>query len=230
MDGNEKETKMLKVAVFDTGWGGDLVAEYLDENVGVIEVRSVIDWRHAEQYLHSSRHQICRMVETALQEQIGKADVIVLASFMAQCAYNYLRRHYPFQKFVQMDWPRLNYQRLRGHKIMVLACDQTRRSAKYRHWKQNLKRVKVVEPPCDHWLEWIDEGTFSRQRLRRELWPYRLEKIDTVVLANTHLWDLQEQIEYALGWQVRAVDTRVRLLRKVCLALQLEGAYYIGRF
>ena len=221
---------MLKVAVFDTGWGGDLVAEYLDENVGVIEVKRVIDWRHAQQYLCSSRHEICRMVELALQEQIGKVDVIVLASFMASCAIGYLRRHYPGQKFIQMEWPHLNGQKLRGHKIMVLACEQTRRSVAYRCWKQNLKRVKVIEPSCDHWLAWIDEGTFSRQRLRQELREYLSEPIDFVVLGNTHLWDLQDQIEYVMGWQVSAVDTRVGLLRRVCLALQLEGAYYIGRF
>ena len=39
---------MLKVVVFDSGFGGELFADYFEEEMPVVEIVRVIDWRNAE--------------------------------------------------------------------------------------------------------------------------------------------------------------------------------------
>ncbi len=39
---------MLRIVVFfDSGWGGELVARYLEQELEIVEVIRVIDWGHA---------------------------------------------------------------------------------------------------------------------------------------------------------------------------------------
>ena len=46
---------MLKVVIFDSGYGGEFFADKLEEEVPVIEVVRVIDWRNASQILSGPR-------------------------------------------------------------------------------------------------------------------------------------------------------------------------------
>ena len=46
---------MLKIVVFDSGFGGELFADRLESEIPVVEVIRVIDWRSANQILSSPR-------------------------------------------------------------------------------------------------------------------------------------------------------------------------------
>lgn len=39
---------MLKIVVFDSGYGGELLADYLEDALPVIDIVRAIDWREAE--------------------------------------------------------------------------------------------------------------------------------------------------------------------------------------
>ena len=220
---------MLKIAVFDSGWGGDIVAQDLEENLAVVEVIRVIDWRNAP-YASKSRRKICRLTELALKPYIGKVDVIVIASFEAQCAVRYLKARFPLQKFVTMCWPHEWLSGERQHTIMILTGEKVKHSWEYYLWRRQFKGKKLIEPVCDHWTPLIDEGVMTRKILQRELAPYRDAKIDTIVLGNTHFWDLQEEIEQAVGWQATVVDPRQHLIEQVGAVLHLEGMNYLRRW
>lgn len=214
---------MLKIAVFGSGWGGDVVADYLDENLGVVEVVRVIDWRNAEKYIRKSKWNNLRLAEMALKPHVGQVDVIVLASFATRTVMKHLCNRYPQQKFVQVDWPKNYLDGTMQHNVMVLTEKKVRKSLDYQTWRHKLKGEKVIEPNCDHWFEMIDDGEWSGQMLRKELAPYRNKHIDTVILGSTRLWDIEEQIAQALGWQTFVVDTKRVLLQKVCQTLNLAG-------
>lgn len=225
MDAKSREIKMLKVVVFDSGWGGDIVAQDLEDNLAVVEVIRVIDWKNAP-YADKSRRKICRLTESALRPYIGEVDVIVIASFEAMCAAKFLKARFPYQKFVTMRWPREWLSGRRQHTIMVLTGEKVKHSWDYYLWKRQFKSKKIIEPACEHWTPLIDEGTFTPQFLQRELAFYKNAKIDTIVLGNTHFWDLQSQIENALGWQATVVEPRQYLIDRVGAALNLEGMNY----
>lgn len=209
---------MLKVVIFDSGWGGDLAADCLEQNLAVVEIIRVIDWRHAP-YTSKSRHEICQLAEEALQEYCGKVDVIVLTNFVAHCALKYLQRRYPEQKFICITLPSQRLDRQVYHKVMVLTTTKVRRSLSYQKWRRGLKNKTVVEPCCDHWETLIDDGELTEQQLWSDLEPYRTAHVDTVILGSAHLWDLAEQIEQALGWQATVLDPRPMFVAQVCKVL-----------
>lgn len=214
---------MLKIAVFGSGWGGDVVADYLDENLGVVEVVRVIDSQNSDQYIQKSKWNNLRLVEMALKPYVGEVDVIVLASFATRTVMKCLCGRYPQQRFIQVDWPEEHLNGAMQHNVMILTEKKVRKSFDYRCWRRKLNGEKVIEPNCDRWLRMIDEGKWSRQMLRQELAPYRNKRIDTVILGSTRLWDREEQIAQALGWQTFVIDTKKILLKKVCQALNLAG-------
>ena len=44
----EERIFMLKVVVFDSGYGGELFADYLEEELPLVDIVRVIDWRNAD--------------------------------------------------------------------------------------------------------------------------------------------------------------------------------------
>lgn len=48
---------------------------------------------------------------------------------------------------------------------------------------------------------------------------------DVVLLLNTNLWELREDIEKLFGFNVRVMDFRQKLLHDVCAALNLLGVH-----
>ena len=50
---------MLKIVVFDSGFGGELFADIIEEELPVVEVIRVIDWRNAKE-LQNNPRKSCR--------------------------------------------------------------------------------------------------------------------------------------------------------------------------
>lgn len=73
---------MAKIAVFDSGWGGDICAEYLSLELGVFQVDRIIDWKNFP-YSYRTPVKIRSLVRSALKPHIGKYDVIVISNSVA---------------------------------------------------------------------------------------------------------------------------------------------------
>ena len=69
---------MLKVVVFDNGYGGEFFADLLKEELPVIEIIRVIDWRHAKEIQESPR-KARQLAKDALRPYIGRVDLIIFA-------------------------------------------------------------------------------------------------------------------------------------------------------
>ena len=91
---------MLKIVVFDSGFGGELFADKLNEKIGVVEIIRVIDWRNADKYLEGKR-QARNLAEKALRAYIGKVDLIIFANtLLSITSLKYFKRKYKMQNFV----------------------------------------------------------------------------------------------------------------------------------
>ncbi len=164
---------MLKIVVFDGGWGGAIVADYLAEELTIAEVSCVIDWPHAP-YGERTLTQICHYAENALREYIGKVDLVVLGGYTVSYAMEYLRHRYRKQKFVGMD---VNYYQIlrsrlypshvtvmmSGSLIDTPMCDDLRRKLPF---------STIVVPDCRGWEEMINNGMISAARIRSDLENY----------------------------------------------------------
>ena len=220
---------MLKIAVFDSGWGGELVADAIEEELSVVEVIRVIDWRNAP-YADKPLAEVRGCTEVALEPYIGRVEVIVLASYEASLALDYLRERYPEQKFVGF---RLNLNKLVKYpaeigKVLVLSNPRV-----YQACREELARTEtpdglraeavIGDTERGDWMGLIDEGEMTRAILKRTLTEHLDPEVSTVVLANTHFWDVKGELERLLGWRARVVDERRQFLHGLCLALGLRG-------
>lgn len=290
---------MRKIVVFDTGWGGELVADFLMQELKVVEVVRVIDWAHK---IYSGMALDIDIAIECLAPYIGKVDLIVLGGYTVGVMLRALRYAYPEQAFVA---PSINYDKmLRSRqypmKVAILMNCMLRDSALFRELREKLPFSTLVLPECANWEYLIDNNLMTKDVVRTELaWDFEVQvdgseemirarrekepefsslemlaegspekralmrairsfgsaareasleernatievaqaqkkfletnttrtrvKPDLVLLLNTHFWEIKPEIERILGWRVRVLDFREKLLHDVCAALKLRG-------
>lgn len=162
--------EMLKVVVFDSGWGGELVADFLMEELTTVEVVRAIDWTRAP-YCGKSVEEICELAEATLKRHIGEADVIVLGGYAVSLALDFLHEKYPRQKFVGMG---INYDKvLRSRTFpgqVALLMDQlTSESELRQEMRQALPYSTLIIPDCTGWEGLINENLMTPEILRQDL-------------------------------------------------------------
>lgn len=93
---------MRKIVVFDSGWGGEVIRNYVERRLPV-EVEKVINWEDGV-YGEKSAGEVRFLVEKALMPYIGRTGVIILAEqIVGVKAKGYLERKYPMQRFVAYE-------------------------------------------------------------------------------------------------------------------------------
>ncbi len=161
---------MLKIVVFDSGWGGELVADFLMGELTTVEIVRVIDWAEAP-YCGKSISEICGLADMALRRYVGEADLIVLGGYAVSLALDFLQEKYPWQKFVGMG---INYDMvLRSRNFpgqIVLLMDRLTSESKLRQeLRDALPYSTLMIPDCTGWEELINENLMSTEVLRQDL-------------------------------------------------------------
>ena len=209
---------MLKVLVFDSGWGGDLVADYLERELP-IEVERVIDWRSGS-YSEKTAGEIRLLSEMALLPHIGEADVIVLSeAATAAVALNFLRQRYPEQIFVGYGHDLAKLIRRLSRAVMILTTEGVKRSEFYQYSKANFSGKKLVEPECLGWEDHIDNDELPEETISSAIGDFR----GIVVVYNPGFFEIIPKLEKIAGRRIIIIDMKKALLRDVCLALKLRG-------
>lgn len=239
---------MLKIVVFDGGWGGEIVANYLEEELGVVEVIRVIDWKNVP-YDEKSAEEIAEFAEENLQAYFGKVNLIVLGGYAAGLAKKILSERHPEQEFIG---PEINYDlilraRCYPNQVAILAGKTVYNSLVQTEVREKLPYSTLILPDCGGWEELINDDMMTKEIVRAELaWDFVLQKQkdrplgevvmeeakttgrikikpDAVLILNTHFWEVRENLEEAFGWKVRLIDFRQKLLHDVCYTLRLRG-------
>lgn len=240
---------MLKVVVFDSGCGGDIVADYLSNELGVVEVVRVTEVNVSLE--NESLSEICRFSRERLRRYAGKVDLIILGGYVVSLALDFLKQEYPQQKFIGVG---INYYRILNSRafpdqIAIMANKALFESLVRKEVCHELPYSTIILPDCSGWDHLINEGQMSAEVLRADLGPYfllrpgcksspllsppnclthppdlsELFRPDVVLLLNTHLWSIRADFEELFGFRVRVLDFRQKLLHDTCRALNLRG-------
>lgn len=164
---------MLKIVVFDGGRGGEVVANYLQEELQVVEVIPEIDWENAP-YEDKRPDEICTLAVSLLRKYIGKVDLIVLGGYTAALALEDLQEKYPEQKFVSVG---VNYFRvLQGmtypDRVTVMMNQSLMETKLCEDMRDNLPYSNISVPDSRGWESLTNEGKLSYEVLMAELAPY----------------------------------------------------------
>ena len=215
---------MLKVAVFDGGYGGDFFADWLKEEMPVIEINRVIDWRNAEAILTNPR-LARKMAALALDEHIGKVDLVVFANHLITAtSLRYFKRKYKTQKFVGFEL--IKPDRFIKRKVLVLTTKAMSRTICYHNYILQLK-TKTRTLCLDDWPALIDDGELSDEDVIKTIETF-LEKErfrpEEIVLACSQFQDIKPALAKHFGKKVRIYDSYDRTLRQICKTLRLRGS------
>ena len=225
---------MKRIVVLDSGWGGEMVADLIEAELAIVEVVRVIDWRHAP-YSRRRRSEMLSLAEAALAPYWGRTDVVVLGGYEVSLIAPMLQAKHPQQKFVTLELDRFLARRHQPkRRVLLLSDPRLLRMAECDALVSALhaRGIEVYSPQCAHWTELIDAGEMTPEIIKETLLAESSQNdpekqaafaFDTVMLANTHYWDIVDQLREVLRWPVHVVDMRDDLLTDVCRALGLRG-------
>lgn len=171
--GKKCKDYMLKVVVFDGGCGGEIVAEFLAAELNIVEIIPVIDAENAP-YEEKTLTEVCLYTERALQEYLGKVDLIVLGGYTTSHAKTYLSHKYPRQKFVAMgvNYYRILKSRIYPNDITVMMNNTLIDSEFCAELQRGLPHSTLSVPDCTGWEDMINAGMLTREVMRADLENY----------------------------------------------------------
>ena len=229
---------MHRVLVFGDGWGGELFARQLKQDLAILEVERMIDWRHAP-YGKKNWEEIARLTEKAIRAYVGEVDLIVIASYEATvAAIDMLRDKYPDQKFVGFE-PRMaellpaDSAQSKLKRVALAGSEVVRRSIGYKVERSRLSlEHEVIEMDTANWSELVNRDGLTAEVLREDLARQGItglgyateQRIDAVLLYSTELADQKELLEEVMGWQIVVVSDFERMMGEVSVVLGIKSA------
>lgn len=214
---------MLKIVVFDCGFGGESFADHLENELPVVQVIRVIDKCSASDCFRNWR-DARKAAERAIKPYLGKVDLIVIANYLlGSTSLTYFRRKYKAQKFIGFS---LYQKRIINKKpTLVITTKATTRSLTYVNF---VHRIKAKTVCFDTWPLLIDHGVMTDDRFQRDLNTAMSHFSDfspkQILLACGHFIELKPALRSVFGHNVRIIDGYDDIMKEVCAALRLRGA------
>lgn len=215
---------MLKVVIFDSGYGGELFADLLEEVIPVVEVIRVIDWRNAEDILKSAK-TARKVAEKALAPYIGKVDLIVFANYLLSVtSLKYFNHKYKNQKFIGLDFKKPDTFIKRD--LIILTTRAVAKTLAYRKFVYQLDR-KVKTVMLDAWPSMIDDGELSDQEIHMTLERSAVDghiEPEEMILACSQFNDIKAELKNVFSSKLRIYDGFNDAIREVCKILKIRGS------
>ena len=214
---------MLKVVVFDSGYGGELFADYLQENLPVIQIIRVIDWRNADK-INTKYRDARKCAEAAIKPYIGRVDLIIFANHLLSItSLKYFKRKYQSQKFLGLDLRQPRNPT--GRDTLILTTKATTKTINYHNYIFRLK-CKTRTFAKDSWLTKIDDGELTASEIKSALKIFSNKEHfypRNIILACSHFSDIKPELRACFDKNLRIYDSFEEAFRKTCKALGLRG-------
>lgn len=200
---------MVKIGVFDSGIGGETVANRIRHLFPSVDVLSVNDSKNIP-YGLKRRSEIINLTKAGIQPLLdAECDAIVIACNTATTnAIDDLRSSFPDMHFVGIEPMVKPAARMtKTGTIAVLATPGTLSSHRYALLKQRwAERVTIVEPDCSLWADMIEHGRADAIDINGVMSDLRRWNVDTIVLGCTHYHWIKDRIQAAAGPRVTVLE------------------------
>lgn len=199
----------MRIGVFDSGIGGELVAATLRKLISYAEVITVSDHEHVP-YGSRNPSEIIRLTKNAIKPllDIDCNAIVIACNTATTVAISSLRKSYPNINFIGIE-PMIKpaAKITTSNCIAVCATPGTLKSKKYQELKNTwAKNIKVIEPDCSKWAELIENGESSKININSVVESLLLEKVDVIVLGCTHFHWLKKRVVKVAGPLVTVLE------------------------
>lgn len=187
----------MKIGVFDSGIGGQAVADEIKKAIPDLEIVVREDGEHVP-YGTRQPEEILGFILPIFQELIDEGcDVIVVAcNTVTTTLIQELRQKFliPLVGIEPMVKPAA--QQTKSKVIAVCATPATLKSQRYADLKNEFaKDVTVLEPDCSDWTAMIENKDVNQQKIENRITEVLDQKADVIVLGCTHYHWIEEDIK-----------------------------------
>lgn len=214
---------MLKIVVFDGGYGGELFADKLEEELPIAKIIRVIDWRNADKILKNPR-SARGVAREALRPYIGRVDLIIFANYLlGATSLRYFQRKYKNQAFLGLKLPEPTT--FVDRPTVALTTKAITHTITYYNYKSRLHRR--IDTLClDAWPRLIDDGELTANMIYKEFEKFHSKNHylpKEVILICSQFNDIVSDLKTVLGGNLKIHDSFEDTIKEACRALKIRG-------
>lgn len=206
----------MTIGVFDSGIGGEAVAESLGRAFPQTDIMTVNDHEHVP-YGSRSETEITSLTDAAIQPLLGRDVIVIACNTATAVAIDWLRERYPDQLFVGLE-PMVKPAALMTQTGVVTICatPATLGSARYARLKQTYgDGVSFYEPDCSTWSRMIEDNAMNTAAIDEMVDAARAHKSDVIVLACTHYHWIKQDIMSRSADFATVIDPSDAIVRRI---------------
>lgn len=215
---NKRAAGKMKLGVFDSGIGGEALAEALRKTFPKAEIIVVND-RANVPYGSKPPRTVLRLTDAAIQPLRARGcDVIILACNTATAlAIDALRAKYPAQKFIGIEpMVKTAAALTRSKTIAVCATAATLASARYKRLvREHGAALRVIEPDCGEWASLIENNRMNRSHIQKTIDDVCEQGADVIVLGCTHYHWIKELVTDLAAGRAQVIEPSEAIGRRV---------------
>ncbi|MDO4759827.1 MAG: hypothetical protein Q4A33_00825 [Candidatus Saccharibacteria bacterium] len=211
---------MKNIVVFDSGFGGELFADYVEKEVPILETVRVIDWQQSQQNYQNPKTARARTLEK-LRPYINHSEAIIITNqLVSTTSLEYFRKKYPSQKFSGFSFGQV--PKTNAKHALILTTKAMRKTLAYHKFVYHLK-LRSQEFDCDKWIDLINAGEYMEETVARDLAQFKKWKPGVIILGDSHLADVKPILRDFYGPTVAIVDGYKNALKNLCHELGIRG-------
>lgn len=187
----------IKVGVFDSGVGGQSVANAIKAEMPGLEVILKEDKQHLP-YGSRPIEEIHGFIRPIFQEFLdeGCRVIVVACNTVTTNLISQLRREFPVPMVGMEPMVKPAAERSKTGIISVCATPRTLSSERYGWLKQEFaKKIEVLEPECSDWAMMIENNRVEREKVAKTIEDLISQAADEIVLGCTHYHWIEELIK-----------------------------------
>ena len=215
---------MLKIVVFDSGYGGEFFADQLAAELPAVQIIRVINWREADKII-SNPHSARKIALESLRLYIGRVDLIIFANYLLSLtSLKYFQHKFKNQKFLGLGL-KVPDTFIR-HDVLILSTKAVSKTINFYNFLFHLKRkTKVLN--LDSWPTKIDDGELTATEIRYtlELFLAKTSGFNPreIILASSQFDDIKTELKEYFGSSLKIYDGFNDAIRRAGKLLRIRG-------
>lgn len=214
----------MKIGVFDSGIGGEALADALQKTFPEAKLHVVNDHKNVP-YGNKTNIEITQLTDQAIQPLLGGGcDIIVIACNTASAvAIESLRDKYKHQKFIGIEpMVKTAAEKTNTGTIAVCATPATLASDKYNKLvSDHASHLTIIEPDCSGWAYMIEHNQINEQEIAGVINNACERGADVIVLGCTHYHWIKDLVQKLAQDRAIVLEPSEAIGRRVTELLEL---------
>lgn len=215
----------MKIGVFDSGIGGEIVAEGIRKALPENEVLFLSDKEH----LPYGNREISEIFELALAklrelEAAGCGVIVVACNTVTTNCINELRNEVSVPLVGMEPMVKPAAAMTKTGKMTVCATPATLKSKRYAELKEKYaQNAEVFEPDCSDWAKLIEENALDQAKITKVVDDSKSFGSDVIVLGCTHYHWIEDRIKKECGSEISVVQPEEAVIKQLQRAIAQLG-------